>query len=790
MGQRFTAWLRLFFAGGAPRQQFDRLLEAYLLGLALYSLAPLDLTISPAELWHKYQEGKFRLVPFADLQFTVAGGFALASDILLYVPVGMLAVTAFCSQREIRSLIRALLAGLIVPAGIECAQTFVYSRYVDATELITAAVGIAAGAAWRRRRLARGDESSLSPTRRRGLLALHLLAFVAYAAFLAAFFVLPFEFIEDAGRIQRRWQNFFGVPLTSLYWSTEYNALTQVLRKGLLFAPLGYWGVRLTALAQLRGWMRLAGLAASLGAAFALALGIEYAQIWRDETTANFTDVLLCTFGAAAALALTLRIENTSQFAPASSAPATADAAAMARGPGRLPWARAGWLLLAGGTLLVGLGLNAARGGAAWGGIPRIGAILAGDAARAALPPAAWADPNATFTRPPAEPLRPPEITSIELPAFPGACAIWGATGRDSRGHIWFGVSAAGVERPSAHLMEYDPDSRVLVDRGDAVGQLSRAGLLRPGEGQMKIHSKIVEAADGALYFASMDEQGESDSARRLPRWGSHFWRLRPGDERWEHLFAAAEGLIAVAACGSQVYALGYFDHKLYQYDGAGGQVRSVWVGSAGAHISRNFFCDARGHVYVPRVREATGDQAAPRTSLVEFNPALGEVAETRLAHYLPAGDLSSHGIIGVQPLADGSIAFTTHVGFLYQVVPPGGNSLDPAPAEVRPLGWFHPRGEANVSSLFTYDGLRNLLGAAEGRPFEWLVFDLHRRTSVASPLPQIAERSGLLLYGSTTRDDYGAFYLVGAEAASQSLGREKQSSGTRPIALRLTPPE
>lgn len=64
----------------------------------------------------------------------------------------------------------------------------------------------------------------------------------------------------------------------------------------------------------------------------------------------------------------------------------------------------------------------------------------------------------------------------------------------------------------------------------------------------MKTHSKIVEAADGALHFASMDEQGESDSARRLPRWDSHFWRLRAGQKTWERPAPYRRG----GACGAR----------------------------------------------------------------------------------------------------------------------------------------------------------------------------------------------------------------------------------------------
>ena len=53
----------------------------------------------------------------------------------------------------------------------------------------------------------------------------------------------------------------------------------------------------------------------------------------------------------------------------------------------------------------------------------------------------------------------PPRLVPIKLPDFKGAYAIWGATGRDVRGHIWVGVSATGVAIPSAHLIEYVPET-------------------------------------------------------------------------------------------------------------------------------------------------------------------------------------------------------------------------------------------------------------------------------------------------------------------------------------------
>ena len=166
-----------------------------------------------------------------------------------------------------------------------------------------------------------------------------------------------------------------------------------------------------------------------------------------------------------------------------------------------------------------------------------------------------------------------------------------------------FGLAAAhGHQIPSMHVFEYDSSAGKLTLRGDIVARLQQAGQYRDGEGQMKVHSKFVQADDGWLYFASMDEQGEHENGSKLPTWGSHLWRLQPDGDRWEHLLAAPEGLIAVSGGARWIYTLGYFKHILYQYDTTNGKVNSIVVGSVDGHISRNFLSDQDGHVYVPRL--------------------------------------------------------------------------------------------------------------------------------------------------------------------------------------------
>lgn len=370
-----------------------------------------------------------------------------------------------------------------------------------------------------------------------------------------------------------------------------------------------------------------------------------------------------------------------------------------------------------------------------------------------------------TYTPQSAAPLESVQLRALPLPDFPGRSAIWGATGRDTRGHIWIGVSATGVAQPSARLYEYDPVDDRMELRGDAVEALQRCGQLRSGEGQMKIHSKIVQGEDGHLYFASMDEQGEQPDGGRLPIWGSHLWRLRRPGYRWEHLFAAREGLIAVAGAGRWIYALGYFNHVLYQYDCRTGAVRSTAVGAAGGHISRNFFCDARGHTFVPRLKQAAGSTQLTST-LVELSPELREVRESPLGHYTHSRDDSAHGIVAYQPMVDGSTYFTTDQGFLYRAVPRTGQ-----PADLQEVGHFHPRGPSYASSLFTSDGRSHLMGLVArdtplGRVYEWVVHDLHTKICLPIPvtMPPLDEQStpDVQVYGSVTRDDAGRCYLGG----------------------------
>ncbi|HET6429382.1 MAG TPA: carboxypeptidase-like regulatory domain-containing protein [Phycisphaerae bacterium] len=376
-----------------------------------------------------------------------------------------------------------------------------------------------------------------------------------------------------------------------------------------------------------------------------------------------------------------------------------------------------------------------------------------------------------------------PAIRLVPLPRIPDADAIWGAVTMDRRGHIWFGITMdEKLDQPSAHLVEYDPATDKAVDRGDAITQLKRAGVYREGEGQLKVHSRVVEADDGYLYFASMDEKGEDMAKEVLPKWGSHLWRIRPDGKDWEHLLTAPEALITLDAGKRYVYALGYYRHMLYQYDTVTGKSRSVEVGAIDGHVSRNIFTDARDHVYVPRIApDPAGGH--PICSLVEYDTSLKEVAATRLTHYFRDRAFNAHGIIGFTKLPDGRIAFVSHAGQLTMVAP----SAD-GPADVTPLGWLHPEGEAYAGSLHSDETGRYLYSCVHngwyGR-YDWLTYDLQTCSATVAPFrvtdPRDMSLDGSLLYGSNTRDAAGNFYIVGRVSRGHRQGND-------PVVLQVKP--
>ncbi len=377
------------------------------------------------------------------------------------------------------------------------------------------------------------------------------------------------------------------------------------------------------------------------------------------------------------------------------------------------------------------------------------------------------------FTALPYDLFKAPTIKEIQLPQRDSTDAIWGATGRDDDGYIYIGTSSHGGSYGSAFLYQYNPSTGEIVPQSDVVSQLKHNNVYRTGMRQNKLHSKFYQADDGYLYFSSFDEGGEAKGIN--PKWGGNLWRKKPQDKNWQHLLATEEALVAVNTNGRFVYALGYWDHVLYQYDIQTGEINRVVVGSVGEHVTRNFLVDELGHAYVPQLKE--NDFNEIEAYLIEYDTHLKQVASYPMPSYQGDHINEHHGIVGYTSMKNGDIFFTTSEGSLFQIKPfSQGNS------KLSYKGMMHPDGNAYIASLFTFAGQDIIVGVGKQRGssrFEWIMYELGSGLAVNYPL-NIQKYKGLLLYGSLTKSIQGNFFVVG-------WVRKTGEKGYRPILFEIS---
>ncbi len=286
-GPKILTWVRSWRADSEPASVWSRLLVAYLALLIGYSLLPLDITISPVEIYHKWREGRVVLIPFSFVfKEPLEALYGLTTDVLIWIPVG-----ALWRLGSRRTRVAVWLSATTVAAGLEVLQLGIYSRVSDITDIFTASLGIAFGILV----VARGAAARTSvttPPERRGVMWLPLLFAAAWCGGLITLFWYPFEFNADRAFLADRLHLLKQVPFTAYYYGTEFRAITEVFHKVGLFIPLGILLGIAVAPMQRPLARRFTHVFAMVFIAI-FALGIEAGQLLLPGKNADLTDLVL-----------------------------------------------------------------------------------------------------------------------------------------------------------------------------------------------------------------------------------------------------------------------------------------------------------------------------------------------------------------------------------------------------------------------------------------------------------------------------------------------------------------
>jgi VanZ family protein len=206
------------------------LLPAYFLALILAHVMPLDITISPVELYHKYKAGMIQPIPFA------SGGSGLAElskravdEASGFLVVGLLMGRAM-GWRSWNS--RAVLVrGLGIAGSVEVLQLFVASRRFDATDVVVGALAVLGG--WVAARATPGSPESRITGHARFLCLVGWLGLVVVSSW------SPFDFGPDVRSWRTKTLAIAPLPFSDYYFGSVWNAAGQIFQKATLFFPLG-----------------------------------------------------------------------------------------------------------------------------------------------------------------------------------------------------------------------------------------------------------------------------------------------------------------------------------------------------------------------------------------------------------------------------------------------------------------------------------------------------------------------------------------------------------------------
>lgn len=306
IGQRLIDFIRAFFAERERPALIVRLLAIYAAVFFVAQLLPLDIAITPGELSEKYHAGRIVVVPFMySYSSPLLMVWDLISDMALSIPIGALAVLGWTAADRRRGFVTAALIGATYVLVMEFAQLFIFSRYSDATDLMTGTTGVLIGVALAHRRSPGDTPTSVALGFRRW----PALAAVAWAVGLGIYHWYPFNFVVTGATMDAQLPLLLAVPFRHYYFGSEFHAFSELSRKLMLSAPLGVLLWMAWPAAHSRVAQRFRHIALCM-AGFLFFAGVETGQVFLPGRIPDLTDACVGAIGVAAGIFLVRLFER------------------------------------------------------------------------------------------------------------------------------------------------------------------------------------------------------------------------------------------------------------------------------------------------------------------------------------------------------------------------------------------------------------------------------------------------------------------------------------------------
>ncbi len=295
------------------------------------------------------------------------------------------------------------------------------------------------------------------------------------------------------------------------------------------------------------------------------------------------------------------------------------------------------------------------------------------------------------------------------LPGF-RTHSCWSGLGVSSRGDVYMTASNHLQSGGNAAICKYDPVADKISVLGDLKSISTAANNWMPGESQHKVHTFLMEHADGKIYLAS-DDYDPSPFLR-----GAHVYTIDPATDQVVDFsktqpFLMTKNLNVIANTGKAeersgvfiefygikglslnprapgvIYAMTYPDGHLIRYDTGNGAMQVVGQSKPVSYV---FYTDNSGNAYyakesgsglsLVKYELATGNTTVVKSFFLGIE--LGAIAPTQSGNIVYCLEAATQKIYRLDCSKDSFTEFTTVCGTnwwqLYNLsLSPDGRSL------------------------------------------------------------------------------------------------------------------